>query len=177
MKILFLDMDGVVNSARYFEVLSKRQYRKARGKAKAEGRTRKTFVDMIDPKTIPHLNAIVERSGAKVVLSSSWRVPWTYQEVNAMLRERGFTGEIIASTPTRIAAPRPTEDDPHGFQRGYEIQAWLDAWTGARIEATVILDDSDDMAHLLPYLVQTTWGEGLQAEHVDRALVLLGAFS
>ncbi len=167
MRVLFLDMDGVVNSARYFEVLSKRQYRKARGKAKAEGRERKTFVDMIDPDAVPHLNAIVERTGCKVVISSSWRTPWTYAEIESMLRSRGFRGSVIGSTPTKIAASGP----PRETQRGTEIQAWLDGYP--EVEAFAILDDSDDMAHLLPRLVLTTWARGLEAEHVESVVALL----
>lgn len=167
MKVLFLDMDGVVNSARYFEVLSKRQYRKARGKAKAAGR--RDFVQMIDPVTVPLLNAIVERTGAKVVISSSWRIPWTFAEIAAMLERRGFVGDVIDSTPNGVLLPVGVTE----YERGHEIQAWLDGRPD--IKAFAILDDSDDMAHLLPMLVQTSWARGLESEHVDLVVGLLDA--
>ena len=37
VKVVFLDMDGVVNCAEWFRVTSKTQYRKERGKGKACG--------------------------------------------------------------------------------------------------------------------------------------------
>ena len=40
MRVVFLDVDGVMNSARYFGVLSKRAYRRAKGRAKVRCRSR-----------------------------------------------------------------------------------------------------------------------------------------
>lgn len=169
-KILFLDMDGVVNSAEWFNVISKRAYRRARGRAKAVGRSRGTFVHMIDPAAVRLLNVIVAGGwgtpAAKVVLSSSWRIPWTHRQVQGMLRERGFRGRLIDSTPKSV---RPPPGQEHA--RGHEIQRWLDRHPS--VESFVILDDADDMAHLCPRLVQTTWARGLEAAHVDAARTLL----
>jgi hypothetical protein len=167
VRVLFLDMDGVVNSARYFEVLSKRGYRKAKGKAKAEARlTQATFVSMIDPATIPLLNDIVARGNADVVISSSWRVPWSFTDIAEMLRQRGFVGSVIGATPYGVELPSDVE-----YARGHEIAAWLAEHEG--VESFAILDDNSDMAHLLPRLVQTTWGLGLLPEHVEPAVRLL----
>jgi hypothetical protein len=59
--------------------------------------------------------------------------------------------------------------------RGHEIQAWLDARARRQtIESFVILDDSADMAHLLPRLVRTPFATGLGDEHVDQAVAMLG---
>lgn len=165
MRVLFLDMDGVVNSDRYFRRRGARAY-------KGED-LRRNFVEMIDPATIPLLNEIVARGRAEVVISSSWRVPWQYGEIEAMLRQRGFVGNVIGSTPTRIAAPEPRRYT----QRGTEIQVWLDNYPDAagpeHVESFVILDDSDDMAHLAHRLVLTSWMRGLEPDHVEPAIRLL----
>ena len=84
MRVLFLDMDGVVNSSDFFEVFSKTQYRKARGIAKAKGRLNNTFVDMIDPKVVTLLNQIIESCNCSVVSSSSWRTIFTPKEITLM---------------------------------------------------------------------------------------------
>jgi hypothetical protein len=56
--------------------------------------------------------------------------------------------------------------------RGLEIQDWLDNHPG--VTDFVILDDSSDMAHLMPKLIQTDDATGLTQAHVAPALRLLG---
>ena len=56
MKILFLDIDGVCNSANY-----------------ARERAKPGMLD-IDPDTVPIIRRIIEETGCSVVLSSSWRL-------------------------------------------------------------------------------------------------------
>jgi hypothetical protein len=176
MKVLFLDMDGVLNSARWFDVISKLAYRRARGKAKAALRATFTangdtsdpesvdrFASMIDPDAVKLLNDVIQATGAKVVLSSSWRIVWPYTSVALMLAHVGFIGELIGATPNHV------EVEPHA--RGNEIQAWLSAHP--EVTSFAIVDDSDDMAHLLPRLVRTTWAHGLQEEHAQGLISLL----
>jgi hypothetical protein len=114
----------------------------------------------LDRSLIAELNALVQRSGAAVVVSSSWRIAGV-DKMRAVLREHGFVGEVVGITPIL------------GLSRGLEIQAWLDrcAWTVSQI---VILDDDDDMAHLLPHLVRTDLRRGLTAANTADALRILG---
>ena len=51
-----------------------------------------------------------------------------------------------------------------------EIQSWID---DHEVESFVILDDSSDMAHLMPKLVHTSMETGLTEDHVEQALSLL----
>jgi hypothetical protein len=44
---------------------------------------------------------------------------------------------------------------------------------GIDIESFVILDDDNDMDHLMDYLVQTKMTDGLQAHHVETAIQIL----
>jgi hypothetical protein len=97
---------------------------------------------MLDPRAIANLNRIIDETGCKVVLSSSWRCLWNPKEndniVNA-LKLRGFKYDFYGVTP-RI----PQKD--FGQERGIEIQAWIDKELEKNeIESYLILDDDNDM--------------------------------
>jgi hypothetical protein len=147
--VLFCDFDGVLNSARWIHTVRHRESRSDR------------MVREIDPANVGYLNQLIDRSGARVVISSSWRKLGDYdpQLFQIELQTRGFIGQVIGCTPT------------FGTERGHEIQKWID--DNGHTGPFVILDDSSDMAHLMPYLVRTKWEFGLQQEHVDQALEVL----
>jgi hypothetical protein len=103
------------------------------------------------------LNEIVARSGAQVVVSSSLRFGKSVAELQQLLEDHGFTGQVVDKTPTNGI----------GCIRGEEIAAWL---AQHPVDAFVILDDHRDMGELLGLLVQTDTAVGLQFSDVDRAL-------
>lgn len=159
MRILFLDIDGVLNSRRFFEVDSKRAHRKARGTAKAQDP-----VAAIDPVAVAYLNTVVARTGCKIVISSTWRNHHFPEEIAGFLRERGFVGEVIDATPK---IERGIEIVP----RGEEIAMWLREHPD--VVDYAIVDDQDDMGELRYRLVQTTSAEGLglhEAEQLVRGI-------
>jgi hypothetical protein len=117
-------------------------------------------VEMLDPVCIERLNRIVEATGAKIVISSTWRILHTLEELKLWLKEKGFRGEVIGSTPVLY------------MERGVEIQTWLGA-KGCDRSSFVIIDDDDDMAHLLHKLVRTNMDGGLLDHHVDQAIKIL----
>ncbi len=80
----------------------------------------------------------------------------------------GFVGEVIGATPVDVVLPVGIED----HARGHEIQAWIDGETQS-VDAFVIFDDCDDMAHLRDRLVLTDIDTGLTAADVERAVALL----
>lgn len=153
MKIIFLDMDGVVNSEKWAHETYEKQ-----------GHVHMT--QQVDEKAVAHLNTVIEKTGAKVVISSSWRIIMTPDEIWKVLKDHGFKGEVIGKTPNHTRNAKM-------HARGYEIQDWLEDNEG-KVESFVIIDDSDDMEHLLPYLVRTTWLDGLQEEHVEPIVKMLG---
>lgn len=154
MKIIFLDFDGVLNS---------RAFENAYPPAQSVGLApNDRWIHAIDPAAVELLNGVVRGSGAKVVISSTWRRGFPIEKIRAFLVTRGFEGEVIDVTPSHVRA---------GAQRGDEIQAWLD--NHPEVTAFVILDDVDDMAHLLDRLVRTDIATGLRAEHCTKALELL----
>lgn len=102
IRIVFLDLDGVMNSLFYFRD-RKNQTISERGKIFSE----------IDPEAINILNDFCEETDASVVISSSWR---NYAYAENVLEKTGFAGKVIGVTPTL------TEN--YTF-RGNEIYAWM----------------------------------------------------
>jgi hypothetical protein len=117
-----------------------------------------------DPVCVAVLNSITDQTRAGIVVSSSWRKGKTRCEMADLLTGWGVTGTVVGLTPSRFQAPR-----------GHEIQAWLDyrKETFDDVGGLVILDDDTDMAHLSPWLVLTSFSEGLTTSHVTLVLETL----
>ncbi len=147
MKVIFLDVDGVLNHRGSF----------ASGMPGGSKR--------IAPECVAVLNSIIERTGADIVVSSTWRGDPNYVRV---LRDAGVRGRIIGRTPDSARKIEGTV--LFSSCRGEEIQQWI---TENGVDQFVILDDDSDMAHLLPRLVQTSFDGGLTPDHADRAVGML----
>jgi hypothetical protein len=160
---VFLDFDGVLNHTDWFK--TRRERRK-----QDDWRWDDLSFDRV---CVERLNRLLAQTGARVVVSSSWRygdvrggrvVCKTPQWLESLLRRHGFNGLVLDVTPIR------------GGMRGGEIRAWLDAraepWA-----AFVILDD-EEFAQLDGRLVQTSFAAGgLLDRHVDRAIAMLGGWA
>lgn len=157
--IIFLDVDGVLNSSAYFK--------ENKGKGRIE----------ISNFHLQMLAKIYHSCNAKIVLSSSWRelddpsdihVYWMYEYlINELAR---YDMEIIDKTPY-VDNNRPLE-----------IKTWLDNYD--QNVNFVSLDDDWSRKHYNKYgigehLVKTKFfcyevsEGGLQQEHVDRAIKIL----
>lgn len=120
-----------------------------------------------DPACIGWLNQLIDETGAKIVVTSTWRIGKDGPDlpyVQNLLRGWGVTGDVIGVTPD--LSPRA---------RGYEIDRFL-LRHNEHIENFVILDDDRDMAHLSVFLVACETEFGLQEEQykVARRLLLHG---
>lgn len=130
MKVIFLDVDGVLNSSQ-------------------DGYSIRLRTD----SHLEHLKHIVKETGAKIVLSSSWRIgpAKALKNLHKRLEEYGLV--IMDSTP-----------DVGSLCRGDEIRQWLKD-NGEHVEKFVILDDEDNMAEYTETnLVQIDSQIGLQEE-------------
>lgn len=141
---IFLDFDGVLNSERW--------YARGRRDSLCTGSAKS-----IDPAAVGLLNQLIDRSGARIVVSSTWRLAGLHS-VRATLAQRGSIGRVVDVTPEL------------GGPRGKEIEWWLRRNAASRI---VILDDDSDMGDLLPWLVKTSHQEGITEDHVEAALAIL----
>lgn len=154
MKILFLDIDGVLNSDRY-------DREKDRMKS---GNIDETRLDLI--------KEIVDKTDAKIVLTSTWRHHWhpneelcddTGKELNRVFNAHGV--EIFDKTP-RLALFTDRSD---------EIKEWLE-FCSEEIESFAILDDfMYGWGDLEPYFVKTSpqIGYGLEKNHAERIISIL----
>ena len=64
MKIIFLDFDGILNHEAFY----KERYEK-----RNDGNVIEHPYNQIDPKCVANLNNLCEATGAKIVISSTWR--------------------------------------------------------------------------------------------------------
>jgi len=169
--VIFLDVDGVLNSERFLLKLEAQHH--------AQGHTRETecgclkLRHQLDRDAIARLNRIVAVTGAKIVVSSTWRKLFDLSELLQIFVAHGLLAEIVGATPEGHKEPGFMEmyGHPTRLPRGYEIDYWLKAHP--EVERFVILDDDSDMAMHRHRLVQTDFHEGLLDDHADLAIRVL----
>lgn len=154
MKVIFLDVDGVLNSNDYIEYTSKNNV--------------KGILEEIDPKKIDMLKQVLNITGAKIVVSSSWRNIRKFEK----LRELFFLYGIRLDEKTPLI----------GNNRGLEIKQYLKEH--ANIEQYIILDDEvfdsfdEELTNNLILTKEdqndTSYGEGLQLRHINQIIERFG---
>ena len=167
MKVIFLDIDGVLNTHDYLIATQAAQTFDAGGKI-----TRWNHEEDMDRVLVARVNRIIEATGAKVVISSSWRLLFQLDDIRGFLTSRGFVGEIIGETPRYVHK----EDWTSGRidHRADEIRAWLREDGGA-VESYVILDDDHEEIgeSFGDRYVRTDGDLGLTEELTSRAIDVL----
>lgn len=148
--VLFLDLDGVLNSGAYFD-----------NKAGVGVVVFAEQGGLIDPGAVVHLNRICKQTGCIVVLSSSWRETTPLDRIERWLRAAGFAGSLAGKTATI----------GHGDRRHLEIEHWLDV-NGAWGRPHVAIDDDPGPRGKVTWVV-TNYAEGLNTEKADEAIRLL----
>lgn len=148
-KILFLDFDGVLNYTEFFSNLPRRPI--------IGTQSIEWWTECLDPSRVELVNEIVEKTGAQVVVSSSWRHGHQPIALQAFLEHIGFRHQIIGITPRGWGDRRD------------EIRQWLNENKADRF---VILDDDDD-ASIDGHFVQTSMETGLTPEHAQKAIEIL----
>lgn len=134
MKIIFLDFDGVLNNEEYYVKLHSENF-KGYGEYP---------ICEFDFKCIKVLNYIIEKTGAKVVVSSSWRTGKDIDKLQELLNDVGFKGEVIDKTPSFRH---------NDMLRGNEILIWIKQNKEIvgedyhEYENYIILDDDSDMLY------------------------------
>lgn len=171
MKICFLDIDGVLNSEEYN--CDRRDLNEA-------DYVTYNWTNAIDPVAAERLNRLIRESGAKIVISSSWRIAFSLPEIRNILTVRGFlySADIIDETPHRVEPTAKQHAEGERSCRGDEIAAWLGYDVAKDVTGYVILDDTADMlASQQIYFVHTSWAIGLQDADVDLAIYILEEFA
>ena len=158
MKIIFLDVDGVLN-CRFT-------------KEEIMGYT------FVSPMKIELLKQLVEKTGAKIVLSSTWRQGW--EDIN-IGKVDSIDAKCFIALKNELEKYDISMFDYTPFlddeERGNEIDMWLkeNEKCEEEIESFVILDDMNGR-HLRPHanhLIRTSMAQGLLQKHVDLAVKIL----
>jgi len=144
MKVIFLDFDGVICTS---ESISE---------ARAWFNNKELYnIKMIDPLLVENLNKVIEKTDAKVVISSDWRYFHSMGELRKFLRVTGFSGKVIDRTPIwkeyKNDIGIKTCNGLKRFwehERGNEIKMWLDKH---EVKTYVIIDDEiSDIFSIFP---------------------------
>lgn len=175
--ILFLDIDGVMNSADWW----RRRPPTPEGLSDSSdgaGNRDRWVRRNIDPVAVGRLERIRVETACHFVLSSSWRAMLPLVVMNHYLREvGGFNGLLVGATPEidNGIGPLPIRnpDRPPGlWSRGEEIQIWLDVWPAGVVTSYVILDDDEIPGHA-GHFIRTDFEVGLTDANADRAIEIL----
>lgn len=163
-KVLFLDIDGVLNSQEYYTS----EYFKHRKKySKSEE---------IDDRTLLLLREIHRQTRCRIVLSSSWRHFWFEKKFRS--QTRGIIKELKKfGIVIRDKTGFESEKVGNYFNRGLQIKKYLDRHPEVK-KFAILDDDSYDLEIFGDKLVKTSWrGEksGLQQEHVEKCIQLLNS--
>lgn len=155
MKIIFLDFDGVMDTSYYDHILSK------------EGKPgNDEYGTVFAPYCVQNLKRIIDKTGADIVVSSSWKYLMSYQDFLNMWNDRGLPGFVTDVTPNPIDRRN----------RGDEIDAWIEE---CRTECQyVIIDDleaNNFNKHQIPHLLIVNTFFGLDEDTAERAIQILNA--
>ena len=150
MKVIFLDIDGVLVTRQSLIGGTKIK------KGLVEDCTIMSSL-VFDFKCVDILRNVIGMTGAKIVISSSWRM--CPDRVKKAMTDVGI--EFIGYTP-RLPLGR----------RGEEIKSWL--IDNRQVDGFVILDDDiADMCSMVNHVVRTSMKDGLAEEHIPKILEII----
>lgn len=112
MKIIFLDIDDVLNIK---------------------------WKPKWDKLAVSNLNEIIKNTGAKIVITSTWRIAYDLLKLKDIFEKQGIVGDVISTTPIL------------SMDRGYEISQWLRE--NKSVDNFVVIDDK--ISNITPYIPDT----------------------
>lgn len=127
MTILFVDIDGVLNTRNHLRRQAKNGKKPSR-------------FDWC-PAAVNNLRRLCEMVNGHIVVSSSWRHEHTLEELREIFRNNGLDEERVIGVTPSTAEQTGSEN----YCRGHEIAAWLREHPS---ESYAILDDD---AAMLPH--------------------------
>lgn len=147
MKIVFLDIDGVLNNLRHTRMLDEKGLGNGFGDhgALRRGEFTKATVGF-DPLSVYAFQRLLEDTDALTVVSSTWRINYSPEQLRSLFKPFNCNPRIFDVTP-----------GGGGF-RGKQVEQWLT--THPSVESFVCLDDDTDF-HPHQSLVQTDAEVGL----------------
>jgi len=142
-KLLFLDIDGVLNSTHDIQ----------RGV-------------QLDPSKVLLVEGACLATGARIVISSNWRFLHDVEELKWLLKVAGLRR-------SRVVGVTPGSTESRGREvLSYLQEVWgRGSWSDYRY--VILDDDSDFLPEQIPRLVRTNKKYGLTVSDANRAIELL----
>ena len=145
MNIIFLDVDGVLNSIEYLT----EKYNSLKRILKQE--------EMLDTACIKNLKEIVDKTNSKIVITSSWKIC-----------DLDILNKVFSKYDLKIYGITKN----YGDKRGKEIREWLSI--NKDVCNYIIIDDDmfEDYVGLENNIIRTSMysGRGLNSIHVKEAI-------
>ena len=167
-KYLFLDFDGVLNTGNYQKRMKK------------EGiDAYDEYGPIFDPQTVEYLRQIIDRTGCKVVISSTWRNEGV-ERMKHMWKDRAMPGEIHSMTPILLSTTFQDAINgellsaPTKLAKALEIDMWLQKHASKDAHYAIIDDEyihlgDEDYIHMF----KTDDQIGLSIYQVSQAVLAL----
>lgn len=154
-KIIFLDIDGVLNSFDNMHAAHALWHNHGPDHRDKHGQ-------IFDERCVRWLSVIIKETDAKIVISSTWRHNGIIAMKN-LWKDRNLPGEVFDITPDAVDAM----DD----SRGREIQMWLDK---NEVDTYCIIDDDSDMLkEQMKNFVKLNSFIGLHREAANEVVLIL----
>lgn len=148
-KYIFLDFDGVINTPK--------------GK--------------FDKNAVTNLRRLLERTDAKVVISSTWRLQ-VMEYIQQLWQEYQLPGEVIDLTPSCNSTNFSNVDGQEEWQglhgcKGLEIAEWLRLNAKEPYQYIILDDEEDFLFSQREHLVKVEGSKGLDKADVRVAIQIL----
>lgn len=162
-KVVFLDIDGVLNTKWWYTQMDRNTPKDKYGYA-------------FDPNAVANLKKIIDETGADIVISSSWK-SFGISELEDMWQDRGLPGKLIGITPNTVSDEMLLNADLDNMElfsiRGTEIKEWLTKH-GKHVSHYAIIDDMDNMlTEQRLHFVKTDPEIGITVEDAEKAIMIL----
>lgn len=158
IKIIFLDIDGILNSHKWWDYYNENELSKD---------TKYDFD--LDPQAIETLNSILDSvPSVKIVITSTWR--FDFKDTVERLQAQGLRIPILDRTSVE-----PRFHEGTYMPRGVLVKKWLSEHTNGETCNYVIFDDDMDFLLDQAYnLIITDTAIGITQDNVSKAIGILG---
>lgn len=160
IKVIFLDIDGVCNGFSTKEKCDQGPGQQSR------------YITGVEPSKVALIKKIVDATGAKIVLSSSWRAGSCPTASMQDKKALAYLCKAFAQEDLVFYDYTPFDKSR---DRGAEIQEWLDC-TEDEVEDYIVIDDQvfDIIDKHRGHVLVTSEVYGLKPRAVDMAIKMLG---
>ena len=160
-KIIFLDIDGVLNISGVSEGLRMLGIPEEYLEFKDDSEDYLLYLSKsFSPTSLYYLSEILKSTQAKIVISSTWRRGVSIETMRKWFQDPLLKKAIIDKTPSLSPQKYPKLCDKRGsVQRGEEIYMWLQ--DHPEVTHYAVIDDDGDMDAVRLNFFQTNSYEGL----------------